>query len=251
MLKNGWVKLHRNLLDNAIWTTSSSEQKVILITILCLANHEEKQWQWKGQKFVCKPGQFITSSTNLANKSGCSRQNVRTALSKFKKYDFLTYESTKTGILVTIVNWDKYQCYQETVNQDANQDLTKSQPTPNQDLTTNKNDKKDKNIKNIYLHWNSKNIVVHKKLSDSIQKEIEKALSKYDSEEIMIAIDHYTIMLKNEDYKLCSYAWGLDNFLKRSNGYVMFMDNGEKWLNYQKWQRDSIYKTKPKSTVPI
>ena len=168
---DGWVKLHRCILDKAIWTTSNPEQKVILVTILCLANHEEKQWHWKGKKFICKPGQFITSSISLASKSGCSRQNVRTALTKFQNYDFLTYESTKTGILITVVNWDKYQSYKEETNQPTNQDLTNSQPTANQQLTTNKNYKNNKNNKNnkkyIYADFVSMTEEEYKKLIDA------------------------------------------------------------------------------------
>ncbi len=148
-MADGWIKLHRCLLDKPIWSCSSIEQRVILITILMLANHAEKQWEWKGKKFICKAGQFITSSTNLAAAAGVTRQNVRTALNRFKDYEFLTYESTKTGLLVTLVNWDKYQSNDAEPNQPFNQWLTNDQPTANQQLTTNKNDKNDKNDKKI------------------------------------------------------------------------------------------------------
>lgn len=149
MQNNGWIKLHRCLLDKPIWSCSTIEQRVILITILCLANHDNKQWEWKGKKFTCQPGQFITSSGNLAKRSGVTRQNVRTALARFQNYEFLTYESTKTGMLVTLVNWGKYQDDTRPTNQDANQRVTNDQPTGNQQLTTNKNIKNNKKNKNI------------------------------------------------------------------------------------------------------
>lgn len=139
----GWVKLYRKLLDKAIWNCSTAEQKVILVAILLLANHEENQWQWKGKKFTCRPGQFITSLPSLAEATGCSIQNVRTALKKFKEYEFLTDESTKTGRLVTIINWEKYQ----TKPKEATDKLTDDQQTANRQLTSNKN---DKNVKKIY-----------------------------------------------------------------------------------------------------
>lgn len=151
MGSNGWIKLHRCLLDKAIWTSSTPEHKTILITILCLANHQDNQWYWKGEKFICRPGQFITSSTSLAAKSGTSRQNVRSALVKFEKCEFLTYESTKTGLLINVVNWGKYQDDNTTANQASNQEVTNSQPRGNQEVTTNKNDKKVKNDKKDIL----------------------------------------------------------------------------------------------------
>ena len=57
MVNGGWVKLYRELKSKSIWQLSSPEQKVVLITILLLANHEENKWEWKGEQFTCMPGQ--------------------------------------------------------------------------------------------------------------------------------------------------------------------------------------------------
>lgn len=107
----GWVKVHRELLDKAIWKLSTPEQKVVLITILMLANHSSNQWEFEGKKFVCKAGQFVTSLNSLAEYcgKGVSVQNVRSALDRFERYEFITNKSTNTGRLITVVNWDKYQ----------------------------------------------------------------------------------------------------------------------------------------------
>ena len=43
MVNGGWVKLYRELKSKSIWQLSSPEQKVVLITILLLANHEENK----------------------------------------------------------------------------------------------------------------------------------------------------------------------------------------------------------------
>lgn len=111
MVNGGWVKLYRELKSKSIWQLSSPEQKVILITILLLANHEENKWEWKGDTYVCTPGQLITSLNSLVREcgQGVTIQNVRTALERFEKLGFLTNTSTKTGRLITIVNWEKYQ----------------------------------------------------------------------------------------------------------------------------------------------
>lgn len=129
MVNGGWVKLYRELKSKSIWQLSSPEQKVVLITILLLANHEENKWEWKGEQFTCRPGQLITSLNSLVREcgDGVSIQNVRTALDRFEKLGFLTNVSTKTGRLITIVNWEKYQGKDYVSNKDANKDLTKSQ----------------------------------------------------------------------------------------------------------------------------
>lgn len=143
MSELGWIKLHRELQNKALWSCSTPVQRSIFITILLNVNHEEKEWEWKGEKFMCKPGQMITSLSSLAQKSGdgVSVQNVRTALTKFEKFGFLTNDSTKTGRLITVVNWGIYQKDDDR----PTKELTNSQQSTNKELTTNKNDKNDKN----------------------------------------------------------------------------------------------------------
>lgn len=142
MTDGGWLKLYRVLIQKPIWKQSTPEQKAILITILCIVNHEEQEWEWQGRKYICKPGQVITSLEKIrqACGKGISIQNVRTALARFEKLGFLTNESTKEARLITVQNWELYQSTKN--NQQSNQQ------TGNKGLTTNKNDKNDKNNKN-------------------------------------------------------------------------------------------------------
>ncbi|AJH02204.1 hypothetical protein LF65_05697 [Clostridium beijerinckii] len=85
---------------------------------------------------------------------------------------------------------------------------------------------------NIYSHWNSKKIIVHKSLNKDIEKAIEKALKKYSEEEIVRAIETYDEILKDDGYYF-NYKWGLKDFLGRSNGISTFMDDGNNKVNYE------------------
>jgi len=146
---HGWIKLHRLLTKKAIWKCSTPEQKTIFITLLLMANHKENEWIWQGKEFEARPGQFVTSLESIKNEcgKGVSIQNVRSALDKFQKLDFLTNESTKTGRRITILNWGKYQLDDDEGNKATNKEVTKNQQTGNKEVTTNKNDKKDNNDK--------------------------------------------------------------------------------------------------------
>lgn len=134
--------MYRSLLDDPVWMLSTPEQKVVLITLLTMANHSSKQWEWLGEKFEVLPGQFITSIDSIKSKAGknISSQNVRTSLKRFEKLGFLTNKSTKTGRLITVVNWAFYQ----DENSDLTKQVTKTSQRANKDLTPNKNDKNDK-----------------------------------------------------------------------------------------------------------
>lgn len=148
--KGGWIKLYRELLDKPIWFESTPEQKVILVTLLLMANHDGRQWEWQGQQYYAGPGQFVTSLSKIAEKAGpgISMQNVRTALKRFEKFNFLTNQSTKVNRLITIVNWGFYQENPNEPNKATNSQLTKSQQRANKELTTNKN-VRNKECKNI------------------------------------------------------------------------------------------------------
>ena len=122
----GWIKLHRRLKEKPIWTASNCLQKALLVTLLLLANHKENEWEWRGKPFRAKPGQFVTSVPKLMEEIGkeATEQKVRTALERFKKYEFITDESTKTGRLITIVNWGQYQSSEEVDNGRLNGRIT-------------------------------------------------------------------------------------------------------------------------------
>lgn len=86
---------------------------------------------------------------------------------------------------------------------------------------------------NIFLtHWNSLEIIKHKNISDKSIKKIKDLIKKhYTEEQIMLAMDRYNQILKDDSYYF-SYKWTLEDFLCRKGGIESFMDNGEKWLNY-------------------
>ena len=115
-----------------------------------MANHDGRQWEWQGQKYYAGPGQFVTSLPKIAEKAGpgISIQNVRTALKRFEKYEFLTDKSTNKNRLITINNWAFYQEKPDATNRQANSQLTVNQQSANSQLTSNKN-VRNKECKNI------------------------------------------------------------------------------------------------------
>ncbi|WP_241394134.1 hypothetical protein [Clostridium beijerinckii] len=137
-----------------------------------MANHEKREWEWKGTKFKAEAGQFVTSLEGIVNKSGdgISLQNVRTALKKFERYDFLTQDVTKTGRLIKIVNWELYQGKQDKNSRHSNSELTSISQTADKELTTNKNNKNYKNYKNtIFIEEFTKNKLLIESISEFIK----------------------------------------------------------------------------------
>lgn len=199
----GWICLHRELIEKAIWTESTPEQKAILITLLILANHKEKEWEWQGEKYKARPGQFVTSLKSIAEKSGpgVSVQNVRTALSRFEKYEFLTNQSTNKNRLVTIVNWGLYQ----EKNSELTKQLTGSQQATNKQLTTNNNDNNDNNKKKS-AKYSNEHLRLAIKLRDNLivdfPNEAKKAKVETWANEIRLLEEKDNETIQGIDYVL-------------------------------------------------
>lgn len=206
----GWIKLHRELSEKPIWLESTPEQKVILITLLMMANHDKKEWEWQGQPYKAEAGQFVTSLQKIASKcgKGISIQNVRTALNRFKKYEFLTDESTKVNRLITIVNWDVYQTSQTAPNKAINSQLTENSQRANSELTTNKNERtkegKNERIKDI----------VGQSPDDTPYKEIIDYLNQKAGKNFRHSAAGNKKVIKarwNEGYKVIDFKTVIDN----------------------------------------
>ena len=165
----GWIALHRKLLDKAIWTESTPEQKVILITLLLMANHAEKEWEWQGQKYVAKPGQFVTSLPKIVEAcgNGISIKNVRTALKRFEKYGFLADKSTNKNRLITINNWAFYQDKPDGHGRQTGSQVADNRQATGRRVASNNNDKQINNVTN--------NVVVDEQVDP-----ISKAIRTYE-----------------------------------------------------------------------
>ena len=146
---NGWIKLNRCLLDDPIWQCSTNEQKIILVTLLLMANHAERKWEWKGRPYQCQPGQMITSLASIRDKVGkrISLFQIRHAIKRFETMGFLVNKSSKTGRLITICNWDAYQSKDQSCHNDDVQNTSIWPQDSRMNVTPNKNVKNEKNTK--------------------------------------------------------------------------------------------------------
>lgn len=144
-MHRGWIKLYRCLLDDPVWQCSTPQQKVILVTLLLMANHTERKWQWQGQPYICRPGQFITSLASIQKKCGkeISIRKIQLALIRFEKMEFLSKQTSSVNTLLTICNWERYQSMEDTdVKADVKEALNDGQRRVKPVLT-------NKNVKNI------------------------------------------------------------------------------------------------------
>ena len=111
----GWIKLHRKILESDMYKDLTSKQRDVLITLLLMANHKENKWSYKDKIYTAGPGQMVTSLESIRKNcaSDVSIKSIRVAIEKFEKWGFAANKGTKTGRVITIVNWGIYQGHDE------------------------------------------------------------------------------------------------------------------------------------------
>lgn len=198
MNNQGWIKIHRKLLDWEWW----DEPTTLWLFIKCLiyANHIDNKW--KGIEI--KKGSFITSYGNLASKKAhISVQQVRTSLNRLKSTGEITIKTTNKYTIVTVCHWNTYQ----SDNTQNNKQITNKQQTNNKQITTNNNDKNDNNNKNEKKYPSLKSIddFTLQEVADKYKVSLSFVRSK---------LDDMTNWLEAKGKKYKNYKSALMNWVK-------------------------------------
>lgn len=223
----GWVRLHRQFLE---WEWFD-DANVFRLFIYCLlkANHNDNKY--RGQ--VVKRGTFLTSLELLSKDTGLSVRSVRTSLNKLESTGELTSKRNAKGTIIQVV---KYDCYQL-----ATSETTNERQASDKQVTTNKNDKKEKNEKNkrvfpsqdYFIRWFNDRKGKHtgvegktKLLNKASENNFKKLNESYELQDFETAISN---LFKNE--------WAINNnglnpahFLRIDN-FTRYLNTEQKKLN--------------------
>lgn len=101
--RNGYIKFFRKIQD---WEWYKDIPcKTLFLHCLLRANYGTQYFHGK----KVEAGSFITTVRNLAEETGLTIQQVRTALNKLKITQELTIKSHSSNTVITINNWIDYQ----------------------------------------------------------------------------------------------------------------------------------------------
>lgn len=135
-MDRGWVKSYRKIED---WEWYKKPLTAHLFQhLIRRANHTAKKWQG----FDIPAGCLVTSIPHLAEQTGLSQMQVKTALGHL--YSSQDVEKVTDSITdgkkanFTVLKVKNYALYQDD-NRQYNRPITDEQPTDNRPITTNKN----------------------------------------------------------------------------------------------------------------
>ena len=141
MDNNGWIKIHRKLLE---WEWADDPNMVALwIHLLLNANLTDKKYRGK----TIPRGSFKTSLNELSAETGLSKQKLRTCLERLKSTQEITQQTTHEYSIITICKFDTYQLYNNTTNTPTNTRATHEQHTSNTPLIEESKNERTTSIK--------------------------------------------------------------------------------------------------------
>ena len=142
-MNEGWVKIHRKILENPV-VCKDSDYLSVWIFLLLNATHKELPFMFNGNKIILQPGQLVTCKKNISFKLSVNESKIFRILKLFESEQQIEQQITRHGRLVTLLNWKDYQKDERQNEQQMNDNRT----TNEQQVNANKNVKNDNNVKN-------------------------------------------------------------------------------------------------------
>ena len=106
-MQNGYIKLHRQLLDNPIM--SKPKYLLLWITLLFMANYKEASIIFNNKKLIIPAGSFITGRDQLVKRTGLNRNFIERALKFFESEAQIEQQANPKFRMISITNWAAFQ----------------------------------------------------------------------------------------------------------------------------------------------
>jgi len=117
MEHNGWIKIHRSIMEMAEWTAEPFTRGQAWVDLLLLANHKTGFIRRRGIMVAVERGQVGYSEVALAARWQWSKGKVRRFLSELARLSRISRKisqktvpkNTSVSSLICIINYEKYQ----------------------------------------------------------------------------------------------------------------------------------------------
>lgn len=107
---DGWIKLYRKITENPLYFSEAFTRLQAWIDLLIVANHDESYIYIRGNKVEIKRGQVAKTQDTLAERWKWSRGKVVRFLDELQKSGQIVQQKSKLITLISIVNYELYQC---------------------------------------------------------------------------------------------------------------------------------------------
>lgn len=133
-MADGWVKVHRQLLRCST-VMKDTDHIAVWIYILLSASHKPMDMSFNGKRIRIQPGQFITGISKIASDLKCNKSKTYRILKRYESEMQIEMQTSPKGVLISVLNWDKYQISETLVETEVKQNRNASET----EVNTNKN----------------------------------------------------------------------------------------------------------------
>lgn len=186
----GWIKIHRKMLDNPI-ICKDSDYLSVWIYLLLNATHKEIPALFKKEKIILQPGQLLTGRKSISKQLKISESKIYRIINDFKSEQQIEQQTSNQNSLITILNWNKYQESEQQNKQQMNNKRTTSEHK--------------QECNNIYLY-------LFNKYSEQIKKENEN--KKFQIISACKNCEEYSLLTPEEQDKLFYELMNIDKRFK-------------------------------------
>lgn len=120
---NGWLKLHRKVLENP-YAMKNRDYFSIWIYLLLNVAYEPTETLFNNEKITLQPGQGVFTITEISTKLGVSRRGTQVVLNRYRDEGMICTEVKRWNTLISIVGWNEYQSCDTEVERKWNGDDT-------------------------------------------------------------------------------------------------------------------------------
>ena len=148
MADNSWIKLHRSLLKDTLWTSECpASYKVLWINLLLMASYKDSSVYER----QVKRGQVWTSQRKLAKINHISNRDIKKILNMFVADGKLSVQYFSQGILITILNYSKFQAIStESTSERNNESTSESSEYISGESTSERHSRNNKELNNNF-----------------------------------------------------------------------------------------------------
>lgn len=108
-MDNGWIKLHRKIMENPYYFAEDFTKSQAWIDLLLLASFKDTHFYVRGVRVNQKRGQIGYSFSKLSERWGWSIGKVRRFIFELENDKQIVLQKSNVTTLISIQNYDKYQ----------------------------------------------------------------------------------------------------------------------------------------------
>lgn len=223
MTKDGWIKLHRKLLESDIFCSKPPEWLKIWIYILLSVNFDDGNLP-RGTGYFRRAWQDISSDANSETK--ITEWQWHNCIRFLKKEGMITTQKTTRGMRLNVLRYHNYQIPQPTQSNTEN----KTQARRKQHYIKRIKECKKEDINHVFAYWQKTFDHSRAKLTQDRKTKIAARLRDYSLDDLKRTID---------GCKASAYHMGENDQGKVYDTIELLFRNGDKVESFWEYAAES------------